>query len=318
MRFQFFTAVAFSALLVSCQKEIHIDFGEEIQMTQDELDIMAVSPDFVEHVVGEDLYSLKKPPRKIRILVTDSVVLTGQGGGTCIIRPLIFMKKDSSVVSGFVDLYITDVIGYADMIYNGLSTITHNELLETAGIIDIVAVQNTDTLLLRPGKTIDVGFLTLWRPGMSVYTGIIQPTAENSITWKPGSGQVLAHNQNIVATGLDTLTWTNIAAPLAGQTSGTMSVSIPSQFNTNNTLIYLLLGNKTILNLLPNSNGLYTNSSNHQIPTGLNGKVVVVSKMNNKYYYSENSFLTNGSNTIDFPAVPEVTLNQLQIKLEAL
>src|SRR5687768_6666078 len=104
MRFSLFAAVALCTLLVSCQKEIHMDFGENVPLTEDEVDIMAASKDFVEHAVGQDLYDLKKPPRKIRMLVTDSVVLVGSGGGNCIIGPLIFMKKDSTVVTGFVDL----------------------------------------------------------------------------------------------------------------------------------------------------------------------------------------------------------------------
>jgi hypothetical protein len=315
---RFYLCFFFSVVLLSCQKEIHMDFGEETPLRPDEIDIMAASKDFIEHEVGEDLYAFKKAPRKIRILVTDSVVVSGTGGGNCIIRPMIFMKKDSTVVTGFVDLYITDVVSYGDMIYNGISTITNNELLESAGIIDLVAVQNTDTLLLRPGKTIDVTFLTPYTRGMSVYTGIVQPTAENSIIWEPGAGQVLSDNMQILATGLDTLTWTNVAAPLTAQGAGSVSATIPLQFNIDNTLIYLLLEKATIFNLLPNSNGTYSNSSNHQVPPGLSAKVVVVSKINNKYYYSEKSFVTNGNHTIDFASVPELTLNQLYAKLEAL
>lgn len=295
-----------------------MDFDQKTLLTEDEIDIMAASPDFIEHPVGEVLYSFKKEPRKIRIYTGDSVMCVGPGGSGCIIRPRIFMKKDSTVVEGFVDLYITDVVSYADMIYNGVSTMSSTGFLKSAGIIDIVAVQHSDTLLLIPGKTVDVTVLAPWTIGLSVYTGIVQPTAENSITWQPGEGTVIPGNQQILAIGLDTLTWTNVATPVTMPSAGTVSATIPSQFAAASSLIYLLLEKGTILNLIPGANGVYINPASHQVPAGMNAKLVVVSKANNKYYYSEKAFVTTGTNTIDFPVIPEVTINQLHVKLEAL
>src|SRR5688572_17442260 len=87
--------------IISCQKEIHMDFGTDLPLTQEEQDIMASSDEFIAHPVGEVLYSFKKSPRKIRIFTGDSIVCVGPGGGTCVIAPKIFMKKDSTVVGGY-------------------------------------------------------------------------------------------------------------------------------------------------------------------------------------------------------------------------
>jgi hypothetical protein len=305
----------FAILFSSCQREFDLELPAD-QLPKEEQDIMAVSDDFIEHPVGDVLYTLKKEPRKVRIYVSDSVVCTGYGGSTCIIRPKIFMKKDSSDVEGYVDLYFTDLLTYADMITNGVSTLSSTGLLETAGMFDVVAVQGTDTLLLKPGAIIDVTMPAPFLPGFSVYNGLIQATAENSITWEPGQGTVIPSDQEIAIFGIDTLTWTSVARPVQPGTAANIYVMLPSGFTAANTLVYLSGGPaRSIFNLVEN-NGLFIATA--AVPVGRSSKVVVIGKENNNYYYSENSFVTGSVDTVKFSQVPPITLNGLRLKLDAL
>jgi hypothetical protein len=279
---------------------------------------MAVSDEFVEHPVGEDLYALKKAPRKIRIYVGDSVVCSGAGGGACIIRPKIFIKKNGDEVGGFVDIYITDVLSYGDMIYNGVSTLAGDTLLQASGMMDVVAVQGTDTLQLKPGASIDITMPAPWSAGLRVFTGVINSYAENSITWTAARGTVEAENPGVLVKGIDTLSWTAIAKTITPVSTGSLFLSLPTGFDASNTLAYLLIApGKTIMNFTQDSNGLFSTGM-VKIPAGSASKVVVVSKANNKYYYSDKSILTTGSDTLHFNSLPEVTLTQLHVKLDAL
>lgn len=311
--------LALALLTLACQKEFHLDLENEQQLTEDEQDIMAASDQFVAHPVGETMYSFKKEPRKVRIFVADSVKCVGFGGGACIIRPRIFMKKDSTLVDGWVDLYFTDILSFPDMIYNGVTTLGANGILETAGIVDIVAVQNTDTLLLKPGATIDITIPAPFLPGYSVFTGIVHPRPENSITWEPGAGLAGPDAQGILVTGVDTLTWTHIGRSVQPGTTGTYYVSLPAGFNAANTMTYMMFGPvKSLFNLVQDGNGLFSSTGLPGLPVGRNTKIVAVAKQNNKYYYSENSILVAAGDTLKVTEMLELSVNALKAKLDAL
>lgn len=260
----------------------------------------------------------------------DIVVTLPQTGGICIggnctalVPDNAFEKLNGTPVTGNITITLTPATKYADMIFNGLSTLTSNGWLETGGMIRIRATQGSDELRLKTGKTIKIVFPTNYDPNYKGYTGQQTGDVANAVTWNlksnwvagPDSGQT-----NLQQVAVDSLDWINCDR-LANVPNPTNTyLKLPAEYGNVNTSAYIVFtGRKMIAGLYGDAvNQRFWQGSSYKVPVGDVVKLVAICKQDNKIYYGSAQVTLSADMTTTISTMEEISQAELNNRLNAL
>lgn len=123
------------------------------------------------------------PTQKFSIKPNIDTVLTGKQETHLFISANSFEYENGIEVSSEVTLTLKEVYSFSEMILNGLSTTTvDGGLLQTSGMIRVLAFANGEKLRLKEGSPIKIRFKkTVESPFMRTYLGVEDSTA---IKWR--------------------------------------------------------------------------------------------------------------------------------------
>jgi hypothetical protein len=109
-----------------------------------------------EIVVGDIFEKLKKEPQKFKCLANENTIIKGKEGTIIVIPAFSLTKKNGEFVMGEVDITLEEFYKKSEMISANLNTMSNNEILETAGMINISASQHGEQLILGKGNEITI------------------------------------------------------------------------------------------------------------------------------------------------------------------
>lgn len=247
----------------------------------------------------------------VKIEVPANVFVTTSGGGT---------------VSGNVDVSVRTILDKSEIILSGAgANSTSGKLVSTKGCVKITASQNTQALRLVPGGG---GF------GVGVTDGTATPSpmkefyaakisaSDSTKVWALGTdvNNITSVfdpglNKYVHKATLDSLKWLNVGAQFDTTGAKTaVTVSVASQFNKNNSAIYLSFnGSLTVGALFEISPGIFRISN---MPVGKGAHIVAVAVINGQYYSAIQPVLI--SSTQVALNLAATTITQIKTQLAAL
>ncbi len=112
-----------------------------------------------------------------------AVKITAENGTTFWIEKNAFQFADGSMPGGEIDFTVREAYSYEDMLAEGLSTRSGDDLLETGGMLQLQASADGQPLMLKGDQEIAVAMPTMnTKDGMQLFTG--QAVAEDQpINW---------------------------------------------------------------------------------------------------------------------------------------
>ncbi len=134
-----------------------------------------------EKITKEDF---EKQPQKFVILRNKDTMLTcNEGTILKIYASSLVSKNGDKKDNDSVTISVREYYKISDMLLANLSTTSNRNLLETGGMVNIIATDENDTLQLEKGKTIQISFPTNKREdNMQLFSGIWD---NNHINWRP-------------------------------------------------------------------------------------------------------------------------------------
>ncbi|MEY8849360.1 hypothetical protein AB9K26_11120 [Psychroserpens sp. XS_ASV72] len=116
---------------------------------------------------------LQKRAQKIKINTEKDTIITCSEGTVLHIKKESFVNPNTgSIVTGPVDLYVTEYYELSDILLAKLSTVSNDQQLETGGMLYIEAKQGDTSVDVRPNASIDIMFPTSdKKPGMQLFDG---------------------------------------------------------------------------------------------------------------------------------------------------
>ena len=147
--------------------------------------------------LDEVLSHLGKGQRQHFYFAADQAVkITAEGGTTFWIEKNAFQFADGSVPTGEIDFSVREAYSYQDMLAEGLSTSSGNELLETGGMLRLEATADGRPLALKGDQEISVAMPTMdTKSGMQLFMGQAVEGGQ-SIDWAP-TGQEFGTARNV-------------------------------------------------------------------------------------------------------------------------
>ncbi len=133
-------------------------------------------------VDSETTTAFKKKAQQVLINTeNDTVITTKEGTILKIAKASFIYPITAKIVTGIVELEITEYYKLSDMLLMNLSTTSNDKLLETGGMIHIKATQENTELELGKNSTIEISFPTkIKKPGMQLFSGHWN---EETINW---------------------------------------------------------------------------------------------------------------------------------------
>ena len=115
----------------------------------------------------------EKTPQTFSINCTKDTLLTCLEGTTLKIRANSFVsEKTGKPILGTVKIMVTEYYKLSDMMLANLSTTSNNALLETGGMLHIVAISNNENCKIKNGQKIEIGFpAKAKKDDMQLFTG---------------------------------------------------------------------------------------------------------------------------------------------------
>jgi len=129
----------------------------------------------------------------------------GNSGSRYIIPANAFVNSAGTIITGTVQIHVTEYLRKADMLFSGIIPISNGAPLISGGEVYITANQFGNRLWLAPGKTFQVNMPQGGTPaaGMFLFTGQ-KDSAANTVNWIPVPDSTLNGRKGIVYNG-DTL-----------------------------------------------------------------------------------------------------------------
>ena len=117
--------------------------------------------------------ALQKPAQEFSFTAEQGTEIMGKEGTYIKIPPDVFEYENGTPAKGQVSIFLTEYYQCQDMLLNGLSTTSETKLLETAGMIYLVAEINKKPLKLKDGKRCEIGFPIpkMKKEGMVLFNG---------------------------------------------------------------------------------------------------------------------------------------------------
>ncbi|MHA7942846.1 hypothetical protein ACJOV8_007215 [Formosa sp. 3Alg 14/1] len=114
----------------------------------------------------------EKPFQTITFNAEKDTTIVCKEGTKLTIKKGSFLDKNNTVITGNIDLEVTEYYTLSDMVLAHLSTQSDETLLETGGMLNIKAFQNNAPLHLAPNTTIEILFPSkTQKKGMQLFSG---------------------------------------------------------------------------------------------------------------------------------------------------
>lgn len=108
-------------------------------------------------------------------------VIQGKNGTICSFTDSTFMRADGSVVTGAITLELLECYDLKNILGAQLSTTSQDKIIETAGMINLVAYENGKPLTIRPGKNYMLQFPRQKQNDFVLFTG--ERTPQGIMDW---------------------------------------------------------------------------------------------------------------------------------------
>lgn len=247
----------------------------------------------------------KKPVKHIftetRVVSNEEILLQGPGGTTIRIPPHSLVRPNGEPVKGDIQIELTEYYKKSEMLLANLQTASDSMMLETGGMIHVVARYGNEELSLKPGMEMKIEFaVPKTEKDMSVFIG---KHSGSRINWKPGFGKWItipkyksgSENSNkddddgsvkkmskiqnlILSSG--SLGWINCDRFRTIENKTTLSVEIDPKFNAVAQLVF-----KDINAIMPGYKNADGGSDLINIPVGQKATIVVFGMVKETPYF---------------------------------
>lgn len=144
--------------------------------------------------------SLAVLPKTVTINAGTGGTFAGNSGTRYIVPAGAFKKSDGTVVTGNVDVTVSEFVKKSDMLFSGVLPITATDALISGGEVNLTAKQGGQDLQMAPGKKYQANIPQKNpTPGLSLFTGTKDPVT-NTVIWKPAndtSGQIIYNGDTV-------------------------------------------------------------------------------------------------------------------------
>lgn len=132
----------------------------------------------------EMLTQLEKKPQIFSVKSNRDTVLQCKEGTTLRIKANSFVsEKTGQEISGNVQLKVKEYYKLSDILLARLSTTSDGKIIETGGMLHLLATSGTDTCTIKQGEKIEIGFpFETKKSDMIAFTGIRE---SDKINWEP-------------------------------------------------------------------------------------------------------------------------------------
>lgn len=262
-------------------------------------------------------------------IVTDNenfaIPLAEEGGQTTTNRgtavhfpPNSFMTEEGQIISGEVDIEITEVYSKGNMIKTGIFPIADGWPLLSIGQYFIEARQGEERLSLAQEMAIQF-VIPLSEPVNQDIIGFIDDTTGGIFNWQ--NHDTIAYNleNSSVDTSLNSLNrlgWVNYAIYLDTLNTTNINIEFPSMnYNGDNTAVYVIFNDyNTVIPAQAVGEGVF---SINKIPIGYNVKIISITEQNSVYFFSKKD-LTSSEEVIVELSPSETLLENIIIVLDGL
>lgn len=194
-----------------------------------------------------------------------------------------FKTKSGDVVTGSVDISITEYLSNADIIYGGVTTATKDKILQSGGMFQIVVTQHGEELELNT-KQYDVQFPTDaidW--SMQIFKGeeITNENGEQDISWEENYDSWVRddsiNRDTVYRTKFGFLNWGNLDKYSLNTTGSTIHLKLPEIYTNKNTLVYVVMADRSINYMYSSQAKKEFYSKQYLLPANMDFKILVIS-----------------------------------------
>jgi hypothetical protein len=306
----------------SCQKEISGELGPTTPVN---VNWNSTTPLPSTHVVTQLLKSLQ-PAEFNSSFLNNIGTISFLGDVNVEVPSNCFVRLNNTAVTGTIDLKIKKATKYVDMIYYGLGTLTNSELLSTDGMVNLEAKQGNDILKVAPGKKIEISFLKTSNNNYKGFAGVENNNTSNNISWNVNNqwqtDTAFFNQQPFTKISIDSCQWINCDYFYNQGNANLTSIylKLPTDFGNVNTICYMVFRtDKVLCGMYADAvNQRYFQGTNYKVPVGKSVRLFAVSKKDNKIYYGSEDVIIGVNQTVNIATMTEVSVADLQTKLNAL
>ncbi len=120
-----------------------------------------------------------------RFVHNEDKEIVGANGTKIYIPRECFTKKDGDSIDpgDTITVFFKDVLTPSEIIFEGLNTMADDGLLETSGMINLLAVRGEDTLIVNPNKFIKVEFKNVFKGETNDANLFLGNLSQNEFYW---------------------------------------------------------------------------------------------------------------------------------------
>jgi hypothetical protein len=280
--------------------------------------------------------SLRYTPQQFTIAAGTKQVIRGQKGTKLTFYPNTFLDDAGNpIVSGTVDVRLTEMYTTGDMIANGATTMGKEGYLESGGQVLIKGTLNgkpvrvakygisfanakeNTTMSLFPGNTNNPDSLVMWEDPMTAPGSFATGTMYDS---SDPASPALVYNFDSCAS-FELINCDQFQTSTAPRTKIYVKIDNP-MFRYHNTRVFLAfptINAVGTLNKYETANQWFTVYELYKVPIGMPMNLVILAFRSNKIYYYEQKGLTITANMeIDVSGLTEQTEQYIKDKLKQL
>jgi hypothetical protein len=194
---------------------------------------------------NEDLFSkYKTAPQTFSIDPSVEQKITGKQGTILVFPANSLVDKNGNTPKGKIQISLTECYEMADMIMNRLSTTSNGKMLETAGMVNVIASSNGEELQLKKESPYTVEFpKKTKKDDFHLFYG--ERTADGNINWElaqgeesPSTGSGSLENEKMGKwesgkTDPSTVSGTRVSSSNAGTVVASVAAAVPASVNDN-------------------------------------------------------------------------------------
>lgn len=286
-------------------------------------------PEKVSELIAFFDSNLANATQTFTVEAASTSTITGAKGTRIQVFPNSFQDDDGNIVSGSIDIELTEILDLKDMVMMNKPTTSEGRLLTTGGELKVSALQNGQALNLSPNARMVFNVPTTTAdPNMELFLG--QESDDGTVEWLTADTLGLTGDSliaiedtanlyywfNIGDYGDDDWGWINCDY-FYGDSNPTTSISIkPNEgHDATNTNVWLYVPSANSLA------GTFWNGTDafvfNQIPESLSVTVIALSEIEDEYFSSFSTITVTTDHTVDITLAP-TTLTQFEADLENL
>lgn len=217
--------------------------------------------------------------------------IVSKGGLHYRFKPFSFKRSDGQIVTGQVNIELTEYLNKADMVFSGVTTTSGTEFLESGAMFNLTVSQNGEELQLVDDFRVQVPSQDQ-DPNMIVFQGEeVEDSAGTSVNWVPSkTSSVIRDSSQSDTTWSDTtydpgyyytlqirfLRWCNLDRYWNAATGSPIRVKIKEAGKEASTVYVAIKSLNGIVPLRYNQNIDEFNSSLYNLPHGWDITIIVV------------------------------------------